>query len=83
MTQTLSFRAETSLAEELDAAAAEAGVPRSDLLNQAVREYLYRLRCERDAERYAHQPLTPAETTAWPNEAWPDDDTDWTEVFGE
>ncbi len=81
MTQTLSFRAEASLAEELDAAAAESGRPRSDLLNQAVREYLYRLRCERDAEHYALHPLTPAETTAWPNEAWPDDETDWTEVF--
>lgn len=82
MTQTLSFRAEPSLAAELDAAAAESGVPRSDLLNQAVREYLYRLRCERDAERYALHPLTPAETAAWPNEAWADDETDWAEVFG-
>lgn len=81
MTQTLSFRAETSLAEQLDAAAAEAGVSRSDLLNQAVREYLYRLRCERDAERYALHPLTSAETAAWPNEAWQDDETDWSEVF--
>jgi hypothetical protein len=81
MTQTLSFRADPSLAGELDAAAAEAGVPRSELLNQAIREFLYRLRCERDAERYALHPLTPTETAAWPNEAWPDDDTDWTEVF--
>ena len=62
---------------------AAAGVPRSDLLNQAVREFLYRLRCERDAERYALHPLTAAETAAWPNEAWPDDDTDWTEVFSQ
>jgi predicted transcriptional regulator len=83
MTQALSFRADASLAQELDAAAAEAGVPRSDLLNRAVREFLYRLRCERDAERYTLQPLTAAETTAWPNEAWSDDDTDWTEVFNE
>ena len=83
MTITLSFRADETLAEELDAAAAEAGVARSDLLNQAVRELLYRRRCERDAERYALQQLTTAETVAWPNEAWPDDETDWTEVFGE
>lgn len=82
MTQTLSFRAEADLAEELDAAAAEAGVARSDLLNRAVREFLYRLRCERDAERYAAQPLTIDETAPWPDEAWPDDDTDWSEVFG-
>lgn len=83
MTHPLSFRADAALAKELDAAAAAAGVPRSDLLNQALRELLYRLRCERDADKYAQQPLTPAEAAAWPNEAWPDDDTDWTEVFGE
>ncbi len=83
MTTTLSFRADGTLAQELDAAAAESGVARSDLLNQAVRELLYRRRCERDSERYALQPLTQAETAAWPNEAWPVDDTDWTEVFGE
>ncbi len=83
MTVTLSFRAEGTLVEELDAAAADGGVARSSLLNQAVRELLYRRRCERDAERYALQPLTTTETTAWPNEAWPDEDTDWTEVFGE
>ncbi len=83
MTVTLSFRADSALAKDLDAAAAEAGVARSDLLNQAVRELLYRLRCERDAERYALQPLTAAETAAWPNEAWPEDDTDWEEVFGQ
>ena len=83
MTQALSFRADASLAEELDAAAAEAGVTRSDLLNRAVRAFLYRLRCERDAERYALHPLTAAETAAWPNEAWPAEDTDWTEVFSQ
>ena len=83
MTQTLSFRAEASIAKELDMAATEAGVPRSELLNQAVREFLYRLRCERDARQYALHPLTPAETIVWPNEAWPDDETDWTEVFGQ
>jgi metal-responsive CopG/Arc/MetJ family transcriptional regulator len=81
MTITLSFRAEAALASELDAAATEAGVARSDLLNQALRDLLYRLRCERDAERYAVQQLTPSETAVWPNEAWPDDDTDWSEVF--
>jgi metal-responsive CopG/Arc/MetJ family transcriptional regulator len=76
MEQRLSFRAEESVARELDAAAVEAGVPRSDLLNRAVREFLYRLRCERDAERYAASPLTAAETVAWPNEAWPEDQCD-------
>ena len=82
MTLTLSFRADESLAAELDAVAAEAGVARSELLNRAVRELLYRIRCERDAERYAAQPLSGAESSSWPAEAWPDDDTDWSEVFG-
>jgi metal-responsive CopG/Arc/MetJ family transcriptional regulator len=83
MTQALSFRADAALTQELDDAAAAAGVSRSDLLNQAVREFLYRRRCERDAERYALQPLTVDETTLWPNEAWPDENTDWTEVFSQ
>lgn len=83
MTQTLSFRAEASLAEELDAAAAAAGVSRSDLLNRAVREFLYRIRCEDDANRYLVNPLTTAESAPWPNEAWPDDDVDWEDVFGQ
>ena len=82
MTVTLSFRADVALAEELAAAAAADGVARSDLLNQAVREFLSRRRCELDAERYALQPLTAAEIAPWPNEAWPDDDSDWTGVFG-
>jgi hypothetical protein len=69
--------------EELDTAAAAAGVPRRDLPNQAVREFLCRLRCERHAERYSLHPLTTAETTTWPNETWPDDDTDWAEVFSQ
>lgn len=83
MTQALSFRADASLAGELDAAAAAAGVSRSDLLNQAVRQFLYRLRCERHVGRYALYPLTAAETAAWPNEVWPDEDTDWTKVFSQ
>lgn len=59
---------------------------RSDLLDRAARERLYRLRCERDAERHALHPLSTAETTPWPNETWrnetwPDDDIDWEDVF--
>lgn len=84
MTTMLSFRTEEPLAAALDAEAARAGVGRSELLNQALRELLYRLRCERDAEVYAKQPLTSVETTGWATEAWVDDEagTDWAEVFG-
>ncbi len=81
MTVTLSFRADESLAKALDAEAVQSGITRSDLLNQAVRGHLYRLRCQRDAELYAQQPLTTAEVSEWPNEEWLNDDTDWTKVF--
>ena len=61
------------------------GSTRSELLNRALRELLYRLRCERDAEVYARVPLTDAEATVWGSEMWADDEagTDWSEVFGE
>ena len=83
MTTTLSFRAEEQLAAALDAEAARSGVARSDLLNRAVREMLYRLQCERDAEVYARMPLTEDEIVTWGSEAWPTDDaaTNWSEVF--
>jgi len=57
---------------------------RSDLLNRALRELLYRMRCERDAEVYARMPLTGDEVAAWDSEVWPSDETgtDWSEVFG-
>jgi predicted transcriptional regulator len=84
MTTTLSFRAEERLAAALDAEAARSGLARSDLLNRAVREMLYRLQCERDAEIYARMPLTEDEVAVWASEAWAEDDTatDWSEVFG-
>ena len=54
----------------------------SDPLNQAVREFLYHRRCEHDADRSSLLPLTPARTADWPNEVWPEEDTNWAEVFG-
>jgi predicted transcriptional regulator len=74
----LSFRAEEALAEELDRAARASGTTRSALLNRALREMLYRLACERDAEAYDRQPLrldelVPTTSQAWPkadHEAW-------------
>lgn len=82
MTVMLSFRTDPSVVSELDAAAAEAGVARSDLLNRAVRELLYRMRCERDAERYSISPLNASEIDVWTHEARSESDTDWAEVFG-
>ena len=84
MTTMLSFRADAQLAAALDAEVAQSGLARSDLLNRALRELLYRLRCERDAEIYARMPMTADEVAAWGSEAWAEDDTatDWSEVFG-
>jgi hypothetical protein len=80
----LSFRTDEQLAADLDAEVARSGVAKTDLLNQALRELLYRRRCERDAEAYQRTPLTGAELAPWATEAWPDDDdeTDWGQVFG-
>jgi metal-responsive CopG/Arc/MetJ family transcriptional regulator len=78
----LSFRADDALAAELDVEAARAGVARSELLTRAVRELLYRMRCERDAETYARIPVAAAELFGAEVTAWPDDDgTDWDAVF--
>ena len=84
MTMMLSFRADEALVAELDAEAARAGVARSELLSRAVRELLYRLRCERDAEIYDRIPVVRTDRTGWDNEVWPDadDGADWVEVFG-
>jgi metal-responsive CopG/Arc/MetJ family transcriptional regulator len=84
MTTMLSFRADEQLAAALDAEVARSGLARSELLNRALRELLYRLRCERDVEVYARMPLTEDEVAEWSSEAWTTDDadTDWSEVFG-
>ena len=83
MTTTVSFRADDRVVRALDAEAARSGTTKSELLVQAVKELLYRLACERDAQSYARLPLTPDETTGWSNEQWIDDepDTDWAKVF--
>jgi hypothetical protein len=81
---TLSFRADDATAEALEREAARAGRSKSDLLSEALRDYLYKLACERDAAVYDEQPLSDDETTPWSNEAWAADEpgTDWDEVFG-
>ena len=85
MTTMLSFRADDELVTALDAETTRLGLARSELLTRAVRELLYRLRCERDAEIYARVPLTADEMAGWASETWAEDDpgTDWSEVFGE
>lgn len=83
MTTTVSFRADDRVVQALDAEATRSGTTKSELLVQAVKELLYRLACERDAQTYARIPLTPQETTGWSNEQWIEDEpgTDWATVF--
>jgi Ribbon-helix-helix protein, copG family len=82
MTVSLSFRAEEKLAAALESEAARSGKSKSELMERAVRDLLYRLACERDAEIYDRIPLTAEEMTPWPSEVWAEDDTDWNAVFG-
>jgi len=80
---TVSFRADDATIAALEAEAERAGASKSELLLRAVREFLYRLACERDADLYGRAPLTESETELWLAEAWVDDapGTDWNEVF--
>ena len=82
---TVSFRADDATVAALGVEAERAGSTKSELLLRAVREFLYRLACEREADLYGRVPLTQAESEAWPAEAWIDDapGTDWNSVFGE
>lgn len=81
MTVSLSFRAEEKLAAALENEAARSGRSKSDLMERAVKDLLYRLACERDAEIYSQMPQTAEETDPWPTEVWAEDDTDWNAVF--
>ncbi len=81
MTVPLSFRAEEKLAAALGLEAARSGRSKSELMERAVRDLLYRLACERDAEIYAQIPATAEEMGPWPSEIRAEDDTDWNAVF--
>ncbi len=65
MTTQIAVRLPDDLVRQLDALV-HALVPgahasRSEAIRQSVELYLYRLACERDAERYEQQPLTDEE----------------------
>lgn len=82
MAKTISFRCDDVIVQRLAAEVERSGTTKSDILVRAVKELLYRLACERDAEAYTRAPMAPDEI-AWSNEHWIDDEpgTDWTEVF--
>ncbi|MCA1671585.1 MAG: ribbon-helix-helix domain-containing protein [Actinobacteria bacterium] len=57
----LAIRMPRELVSGLDALVPEVHATRAEAVRQAVQGYLYRLACERDAQRYANSPLDDAE----------------------
>ncbi len=57
----LAVRVPTELVEALDGLVPGQHASRAEAVRAAVEDYLYRLACERDAHRYADQPLTDDE----------------------
>jgi|AntDryMetagUQ889_1029465.scaffolds.fasta_scaffold69526_1 Arc/MetJ-type ribon-helix-helix transcriptional regulator len=57
----LAVRVPTELVSELDALVPQLHATRAEAVRAAVETYLYRLACERDAQRYADRPLDDAE----------------------
>ncbi len=67
----LAVRMPSELIVELDALVPEVHPTRADAVRAAVQAYLYRLACERDAQRYADAPLDDVEL------AFADDPETW------
>jgi len=57
----LAVRVPNELIEALDRLVPERHTTRAEAVRAAVEEYLYRVACERDAQRYAEAPLTDDE----------------------
>ena len=57
----LAVRVPTELVSDLDALVPQLHATRAEAVRAAVESYLYRLACERDAQRYADKPLDDAE----------------------
>ncbi len=57
----LAVRVPNELIKELDALVPQLHATRAEAVRAAVETYLYRLACERDAQRYADTPLDNAE----------------------
>lgn len=80
----LSFRVDDAEAADVQRWAERLGVDRSELLREALRRHLDRLRGETDAERWEAQPLDDGERAIvgvadWgPAEDW----SDWADATG-
>jgi Arc/MetJ-type ribon-helix-helix transcriptional regulator len=61
MTVQVAVRLPAEQVEAIDALVGRSHGSRSDVIRRALELYLYRLACERDAQRYAELPLTESE----------------------
>lgn len=57
----LAVRVPSELVDALDRLVPERHASRAEAVRAAVENYVYRVACERDAQRYAEQPLTADE----------------------
>lgn len=71
MTTPVTLRVPDDLLAQLDDLVPDVHPSRSEALRRALELYLYRVACERDADRYAAEPLTEAELAVG------DDTRDW------
>ena len=79
MTTTVAFRLDDALNTKLARAADLSGQTRTDVMTTALREYLYRLECERDLALYKADPSTIDELAM--RSTLDPDGTDWSEFF--
>jgi predicted transcriptional regulator len=61
MTTQIAIRLPDELVSRLDSLVPAVHETRTDAIRRSVELYLYRLACERDADRYASEPLTDNE----------------------
>lgn len=71
MTTQIAVRLPDELVQQLDALVPAAHASRSEAIRVSIESYLYRLACERDAERYEQRPLSEEEL------ALADDEDTW------
>lgn len=71
MTTQIAVRLPDDLINQLDRVVATSHQSRSEAVRRAIELYVYRLECERDAQRYEELPLTDAEL------AFADDPEGW------
>jgi len=79
-----SFRVDSTEAEEATRWAQRLGIDRSELLREALRRYLVRLKAEDEVEAWLRKPLTAEETSLSEISDWgpAEDWTDWLDETG-